>query len=176
MADSALVIRFSEADRLVGPYRRRHDPSARLGVPAHVTVHFPWLPSAGVDNAALAAVSDIARTVEPFDVTFTQSRWFSSSVLWLAPEPERPLRELAERSAGRWPDFPLYQGQFADVVPHLTVGVLAEGDEPSVLTQVQRDVAPVLPVHDRAREISWLTRDDSGHWSCRRTFPLGAGD
>jgi 2'-5' RNA ligase len=168
-----LVIRFAEVDRVVRDHRLRHDPWARVGVPAHVTVHFPWLPADTVDAGALAAVRDLARTVEPFDVTFSRLRWFDSSVLWLEPTPEQPLRELAQRSAGRWPEFPLYGGQFEDVIPHLTVGVLADDGDPAALRAVEQDLSARLPLRDRASEISWLGLEPDGRWQARSTFPLG---
>ena len=41
--ESALVVLVPEADPLVGPFRSFFDPSAALGVPAHVTLLYPFV-------------------------------------------------------------------------------------------------------------------------------------
>jgi len=173
--DSALLVPFPEVDRIVAAYRLRHDRFAPIGMPAHVTVHFPWLPAATVDPDALAAVRALAGSIEPFAVTFTELRWFAPSVLWLAPEPDHPLRELSERSAGRWPEHPLYDGQFAEVVPHLTIGERDAGGDPAALLRTERELARVLPLRTGATELWWLVRGTDGRWAPRSVFPFGAG-
>jgi hypothetical protein len=40
MAQTAFIVRVPEAERHVGDLRDRFDPSARLGVPAHITDPF----------------------------------------------------------------------------------------------------------------------------------------
>ena len=42
--ESAIVALISEAENLVEPFRRRYDPSAAAGVPAHVTILYPFKP------------------------------------------------------------------------------------------------------------------------------------
>lgn len=167
------MIPFPSVEPLVGRHRRQHDPVAALGVPAHVTVHFPWLPAAGVDDRALASVARLAGMTPRIPVTFAQTRWFEESVLWLAPEPDAPFRDLSERSQALWPEHPLYEGAFSDVVPHLTVGVVAEGEDDWPLRLVARDLAGALPVHAMATEVRWLVRGADGRWTTRRSFPLG---
>ena len=46
---SALVVTVPAAERAVGPWRLHYDPSAAAGMPAHVTVLFPWLAASAVD-------------------------------------------------------------------------------------------------------------------------------
>ena len=41
--ESALVILVPEAEPLVRPFRHRFDPSAALGVPAHITLLYPFI-------------------------------------------------------------------------------------------------------------------------------------
>src|SRR5262245_59095374 len=57
-ARSSLVLLVSEADQVVGPVRLAHDPVAALGVLAHVTLLFPFVPAARVDDAVLARLAD----------------------------------------------------------------------------------------------------------------------
>jgi hypothetical protein len=43
MAETALIVRVPEAETRVQSLRGRFDPVSRLGVPAHVTVLFPFM-------------------------------------------------------------------------------------------------------------------------------------
>lgn len=40
--ESALVVLVPEAEALVKSFRDRHDPSAAAGVPAHITLLYPF--------------------------------------------------------------------------------------------------------------------------------------
>jgi hypothetical protein len=64
-ADSALVVPFPDVEPAVAAYRREHDPSAAIGVAAHVTVHFSWIPASTVDPGALATVRELTATTAP---------------------------------------------------------------------------------------------------------------
>jgi hypothetical protein len=64
MAQSGLVIVVDEAERVVAPHRLRHDPVAALGVPAHITMLFPFRPH--VDDATDELVRSVTETLEPF--------------------------------------------------------------------------------------------------------------
>jgi 2'-5' RNA ligase len=169
-ADSALVVPFSDVEHAVAAYRREHDPRAAIGVAAHVTVHFPWIPAGTVDPDALAKVRGLAGSTAPFAVTFAELRWFGREVLWLAPDPEQPLRELSARSAALWPEAPLYSGEYDDVVPHLTIG---EVGDLAALRRAEADLAQALPLRARAAEIWWYALDRSGRWERRAAFKLG---
>ncbi|MFC0527074.1 2'-5' RNA ligase family protein [Phytohabitans kaempferiae] len=167
--DSGLVVPFPDLEHAVGSHRHRHDPRAAIGVPAHVTIHFPWIPAASVDENALEKVRELAVSVEPFEVTFKELHWFGETVLYLAPEPEHQLRDLSDRSAALWPEAPRYDGAFDDVVPHLTVG---QADK-EVLRPVQAALARELPLKGKAEEVYWFALNRGGRWERRAAFPLG---
>jgi hypothetical protein len=42
--ESAIIIPIPEAEPIVGPLRLQYDGAARLGVPAHITVLYPFYP------------------------------------------------------------------------------------------------------------------------------------
>jgi hypothetical protein len=85
MAQSAIVVVVEEAEPVVGAHRLRHDPVASLGVPAHVTILYPFRPV--VDAEADDVLSAIARAIPPFEVTFARTGRFPEGVLYLSPEP-----------------------------------------------------------------------------------------
>ena len=171
-ADSALVVPAPDVEHAVAGHRLRHDPSAAAGIAAHVTIHFPWIPAKTVDADELAMVRELAATTRPFEVTFSELRWFGERVLWLAPTPAEPFRDLSDRSAAVWPEALRYDGEFDDVVPHLTIGDVSRGGDVAALRAVEDELAPLLPLRARAPEIWWYVRDPSGRWTRRAAFTL----
>jgi hypothetical protein len=52
-AESGLIIIVPEAEALVRPFRDRYDARAALGVPAHITVLYPFKPPDQIDDGML---------------------------------------------------------------------------------------------------------------------------
>src|SRR5215210_7430344 len=100
---TAVIVSVPAAEPVVAEHREHLDRAAAWGVPAHVTVLYPFLRPEEVDRSALAALSAAVATVETFDVTFATTGWFGSDVLWLAPSPKEPLRQL---TLAVWDAFP----------------------------------------------------------------------
>jgi 2'-5' RNA ligase len=173
-AISALIIEVPEAERIVGRWRRVHDPSAALGVPPHVTILYPFIAPHAIDAATLGVVRSIAAAHEPFDAALTAVSSFVDQVVWLAPSPEAPFRTLSSAVWAHFPEHPPYEGRFRDLVPHLTV---AEVDSSSVRLlhrEVERDLSGRLPLEFRVESLSlFVTR--GGRWTVHSRFPLGAG-
>ena len=55
--ESALVILVPEAEPVVGRLRQRYDPSAAVGMPAHITLNYPFLPGEPADTEMCASIS-----------------------------------------------------------------------------------------------------------------------
>src|SRR5207245_2004188 len=79
--DTGLVLLVPEADAAVGLWRTVHDPSAREGMPAHITVLYPFIPTADLDAETLAAIAVLCREWQPVTVAFTEFGRFPA-VLW----------------------------------------------------------------------------------------------
>lgn len=166
---TALVVPVPDLEPLVGPWREQFDPGAALGVPAHVTVGYPFLPLTAV---TASVVEDLAALVagEPAPtVTFARCGRFPE-VLWLDPEPAAPFVRLTRALVARWPEAPPYGGRFGDdVVPHFTVAITPS--EPDLDT-VERDLGPSLPLTTVLRE-AVLLGHDGRCWSVRHRFAFG---
>jgi 2'-5' RNA ligase len=154
---TALIVPVPEAEPAVARLRLEHDPMARLGVPAHITIHFPFAPPDLVDEAAVAALVAAHPT---FAYELGSVEYFDDDVTYLKPSPAAPFSALIEASAARWPEYPRYDGAFVDVVPHLTVGL------------ARLDLELALPIACVARHVVLLEEDDHARWSTRRRFPF----
>jgi len=156
-AQSALLIPAPEAETLVGSWREVHDPSARRGVPAHVTLVVPWVPPEQIKQEHLDELSELLADQEPFEYTLEKVCWFGERVLWLGPSPAAPFKRLTSLLASHF-DTPPWQGEFAEVVPHLTVG-LAGHAVGCTLSEAAEDLVPRLPVRCRATEVDVMCGD-----------------
>ena len=118
--ESALLVAVPAAEAAVGGHRARLDPSARDGVPAHLTVLYPFLPPTEIGPGVLAELARLFAGAARFFFTLDQVRWFGESVVWLGPADDSPFRALTELAAGAYPSCSPYGGVYTDVVPHLT--------------------------------------------------------
>jgi hypothetical protein len=168
---TALVVVLADDDPVVRGFRRRHDPAAARGIPAHVTIVFPFAPGAADDAGLLADLAELYADAAAFDAELARVERFPDHV-WLAPEPRQRFVELVERTAARFPDYPPYEGAFDEVVPHLTVG---SGDEVDAIEEAARsDLGPHLPLHVKATAVALLEEQPDGMWVEREPIPLGA--
>src|SRR6476469_1524984 len=121
--ESAILLAVPEAEPLVHEWREQGDPSAAQGVPAHVTLLYPFLPSEAVDDGVVAELEWFFRGIDAFPCEFTSvGRFEHVGVVFLQPSSDA-LTELTRALARRWPECPPYSGEVEveDVVPHLTI-------------------------------------------------------
>lgn len=169
--ESALLIEVPEAEPLVSELRRRHDPIATRGVPAHVTVLFPFSGPEHLDDQSLSGVRALAAAHQPFDFALERIDEFPGTV-WLAPEPSEPFRALTLDAATRFPEHPPYSGLFSDIVPHLTIGHADPSAVPELRAEVKRSINGQLPVASTARTLA-LWSHEGEEWRQYAAFPLG---
>jgi len=167
---TALVVEVPEAALAVDPWRERTSPAKPSnGVPAHVTVLFPFVPAAEIDDDLLVDLRELFATLPSFRFELRESRHFPA-VLYLAPEPPEPFVSLTEAVAAAYPRFPPYEGVFDEVVPHLTA---AEGEH-AVLSRAEGEIRQWLPIAAEAREVLLLEEVEPvlARWRTHTRLPL----
>jgi len=171
-AVSALIVRVSEAEACVGALRARFDPSARLGVPAHVTLLHPFIAPGAIDAAVLAQIGAIAAATEAFAFRLAEIRRFPGT-LYLAPEPAEPFIELTRRLAARFPGYPPYGGRHPSIVPHLTVAQTEPAPSPRLEEELRAALDRLGPIGACCRAFE-LIENASGRWQPMHRFELGS--
>lgn len=166
MPRSALIVAIPEVEPLVGKWRLRYD-NASLGIPAHVTLLYPFVPAEELDDALFGELRELFAAQPAFSVVFSRVARFTE-VAWLAPEPAAPFRLLTELIVTQYPSYPPYEGIHDDVIPHLTV---AAGDA-TVQDQVDKALTPHLPVAAEVRDVVLLVEQSDGRWRTRERLPL----
>jgi hypothetical protein len=123
----------------------------------HVTLLYPFAPPRLIDEALLRELFD---GFEPFGYRLVELASFDDGTVYLAPEPAEPFVRLTWAVRRRWPEYPPYEGDLRDPVPHVTVPP----------THVDRErIEALLPLEGRADEASLLERGPI-RWATRARF------
>jgi hypothetical protein len=102
-AQSAVLVPVPEAERAVGGHRHRLDRAAARGVPAHVTVLYPFVPPSAITATVIAGLAGAVGSVSAFECEFAATAWFGEEVVWLAPRPDEPFRALTRAVSAAFP-------------------------------------------------------------------------
>lgn len=169
---TAILIAIPEVAPAVDPWRERTslDPPS-TGMPAHVTLLFPFMPPEQVDGRVISELRALVAAAPAFDVTFRETRRWPDTLV-LIPEPGEPFIRLTGAIVERWPDYPPYEGAHDTVVPHLTV---AHGDD-RLLAEAEADVAAALPIEAVVQEALLIeeTEPNRARWDVRARLPLSS--
>lgn len=167
VGDTALVLLVPEAERVVKRWRIEHDPSAGEGMPAHVTVLYPFVSENQITSEIADRLSRICSETEPWTMRFVRCGRFPR-VLWLDPASAECLH-LIKLVHQQWPDCLPYGRDDFDVVPHLTV---TDGADGIIMDGAEVDVMAGLPFESAVSHLSLMAFNGTS-WICRRQFPFG---
>jgi hypothetical protein len=169
---SAIVILVPEAEMLVGRHRLQFDPSAAKGMPAHVTLLYPFADPARITPDCRAILRACLAEFSAFAFQLSIARQFPTHLLYLAPAPAEIFRKITLAIWARFPDFPPYGGRHPNIVPHLSVAQLeSESALRPVTAEFEAECRRVLPIRARATE-AVLMDDTSGRWEVRELLPF----
>ena len=141
-------------------------------LPAHITILFPLVPGATVDDGLLDELQALYAQHAQFSYALASVRSFPG-VVWLAPQPSAPFHDLIARTRAAFPDHPPYGDPALAQVPHCTIGV---DDDPVRLEAMAEEVVaglgPSLPIPCEATSACLLEERADGTWSTRASFPF----
>ena len=171
---AALVILLPCAEALAGPFRARYDRAAADGMPAHLTLLYPFRPAGGLGPATRATLMELSAAQPAFSFQLDATGEFPG-VLYLAPEDSAPFICLAESLWRRFPESPPYGGSIREMVPHLTVADLQPDPIPETLREAFAIAAErLLPMEGRVTVLTLMVLGRGG-WEVSGEFPLGRG-
>lgn len=140
---TAVIVTVPSAERAVAEHRGLYDPAATWGVPAHVTILYPFVPPSEVNARVIETLRAAIRSIPRFEVVCHTTGWFDTDVLWLDPQPADPFEALTTAVVHAFPGYLPYGGEYDEVVPHVTV---AHRDGAVHLREVERQVRRHLPI------------------------------
>ena len=171
--ESTLAILVPEAEGLVRSFRNRYDPAAKAGMPAHITLLYPFKPPDQIDGLVRDTLRRCFSHFHPFKFSLVTINQFPGETLFLVPEPEDPFRELTLGIWRCYPETPPYRGRYSTVIPHLTVAdLLGEQRIGGVAREFGIASQGGLPIQSEAAEVA-LMDSRSGRWEINTTFRLG---
>jgi 2'-5' RNA ligase len=162
-----LIVPVSIAETVIRPAPSECVPIWSDGIPAHVTLLFPFPRMEQLDPPGLADLKALFAGTPPIRVTFSAVGRFPD-VVYLAPEPRDWFIRLTEALSKRYGLRP-YGGIFPSIVPHLTV---ARDPDPAVLGQIAAALERFLPLETDVREVWLMEEEADGRWTHAATFPL----
>ena len=174
--DSALLVPIPEAEPLIGDLRLKHDAVTALGIPAHVTVLFPFISASQIDASAHDALSGLFAGIPTFAYHFERAGRFDHTTVFLAPEPASAFSALTSAVTRRWPEYQPYGGAYGEVIPHLTVGNgLGDGVADDLHQVVAERLSSRGPMTGTASQVWLMTEGAEGPWAVTAKYALGAG-
>ncbi len=168
---TALAILIPEAESFVKPIRDQFDPSSKLGMPAHITILYPFKHPDKIDKNTLSKLTDIFSAITTFEIVFHQTKKFPE-VLYLEPTPMISLKALIQAVSQAFPDYLPYEGAHKNSIPHLTI---AHHSNIQQLEQIESDFhrnhGYQLPFKSRVNAIH-LWKRVNGRWYSMCSFNL----
>jgi 2'-5' RNA ligase len=163
-----LIVPVPAAELKVEPWMERYLPIWKLGVPAHVTLLFPFPTLDQLGASARAELAARFADTPAITVTFDTVGQFPD-VVYLAPEPRDWFIRQTEALSSHFGLRP-YGGLHAEIVPHLTV---ARHADPAVQAQIADALRQVVPIVTSVHEVWLVEEEPSGRWQRAAVFPLG---
>ena len=170
--ESAIVVELPELDAVLDDHRNTLDPSRRWGMRAHLTVLYPFVLPAAMDDTTLSRLEAVATKVRPFDAVFDGFGWFADHVVWLAPSEPEKFERLILHVVDAFPECPPYGGAFDEVIPHVTIG---EGGDVELMRAATNAIRPLLPLKSRVASLSLMEGStEPGSWQVVERVALGS--
>jgi len=164
---TALILRVGLPPRLEA-LRMRCVPDAVEGLPAHVTVAYPFAEVGSIDGAVTAMVGEVVARRAPWTMRLVERRRWPDTV-YASVEPEAPAIALQADLAAAFPSLPIYGGAIEVFVPHVTIAEGPSADDPTLDTDPGWSE---LPVTRAISEVELIVRGEDGRWGTTRTFPM----
>ena len=163
-----LIVPVLEAEAAIRPSPAEYVPVWADGMPAHVTLLFPFLRMDQLDAAGRADLASLFAAAPAIRATFSEVGQFPEMV-YLVPEPRDWFVVLTQALSDRFGLLP-YGGIHPSIVPHLTV---ARELAPAAMAEITASLMRHLPIESDVREVWLMEEAADGHWERAATFPLG---
>ncbi len=161
---TALVVEVPEANAILV----EAGMADMAGMPAHVTIAYPFVPAPLLRDRHLARLAAIARAQPLFTTRFERIGRLPDS--WhLVPDDPAPWQRLAHDVRRQWPGLP--RGHHEGPI-HLTIAYLDNTAVPRIEPQVRKRVRALLPLTMDVAQLTLLEFDRRRGWQVQARFPL----
>jgi hypothetical protein len=165
---TTLLVPVRDAEPASAGWWPSWEPPKARGIPAHISVLFPFLHLKEIGEEELGLLRDATAAVRAFDFALTTIGRFPQTV-YLLPDPAVGFAALTRGVEERFPGVRAYGGLHPRHVPHLTVLTCTDR---GLLERAAVEVATALPIRTRASEVWLMAEREHGGWERARTFAL----
>ncbi|MFE7094434.1 2'-5' RNA ligase family protein [Streptomyces erythrochromogenes] len=167
---TAVVTVLPEAAPLLDAVSRIDPARVRPGVPAHVSLLYPFVPESALTGQDEQQVRSLAARFPAADLLLEDVVTAPGFVGVSVPE----LQPIVDAFRTQWPGLRPYGGRFGARPPaHVTVAMGT--DDPAAAALVRAVLGDLLPLRTRAVAVQLVVLTEEG-WRPRFTAPLGAPD
>ena len=166
---TAISILLDDVAPEVAAARYELDPPARLRVPLHITLLFPFVLRREVTSDLVFRLRSFFRDRARPVFNLARVAEFPAVVAYAAPDPDDELVAMTRDLWCAYPDTPPYGGEFTSPVPHATLAPLEVAD----LEAVRARVEPHLPVRCEPSHASLLEEFEPDRWREHERLPFG---
>lgn len=169
--ESVILIPVPSADSIVGKWRNKYDEVSLHGIPAHITILFPFKSPEDNNLEVIEKLRIFFSRVKSFSFSLGKISSFPN-VIFLEPAPKTKFVELTKGITKIFPENPPYEDKFPKINPHLTIGQLKRFQNlEKIKTEIYEDIRSKLPIKSEAIKAR-LMESDNGRWTVKETFPF----
>jgi 2'-5' RNA ligase len=167
--ESVILIPVPEAEEFVSDLRVKYDPVGLRGIPAHITLLFPFTPPDKITDDDIEKLRNLFR-IEKFDFHLFKINSFPG-VVFVEPKEREFFINLTKNIYSQFPEYPPFEGKFLpEINPHLTIGHEL-GDKFEECLNEAKKKEKELPLKCVAKEI-YLMSSANGFWNIKEKFTL----
>ncbi|KOU13482.1 hypothetical protein ADK52_38570 [Streptomyces sp. WM6372] len=164
---TAVVIVLPDAAPLLDAAWRIDPALVRRGMPAHVSLLYPFVPESELTGQDEKVVRSLAASFPAVDLLLEELVTASGFVGVTVPE----LQPIVDAFRAHWPGLRPYNGRFGTrPAAHVTVAMGA--DDATVAADVRAVVGSLLPLRTHAAAVQLVVLTEEG-WQSRFAAPLG---
>lgn len=165
--ESAVIVRVGLPDAL-DQLRRACMASAAFGLPAHVTLLYPFLEPVDLADGVRVTLATIASRHPSFSFELSGPREWTDTV-YAAVEPEAPFLAIHRDLAAAFPGYPIYGRPGFALRPHVTI---AERDRVGDPATLEDPAWTSLPATRSAEELEVIAEGEDRRWRTVWSVPL----
>ena len=170
IAETALVIEVPESENAVGELRVHYDPVCNLGMPAHITILYPFVPAPLLNADDFDVINQALSDIHRFRYVLHKVKQFPKTI-YIEPEPIDRFIDMTEALVRRFPDYPPYGGAHTSIKPHLSVSTQDNKDAKLIEGALSRYFETHGPISACCYELALFGNTD-GRWQKLETFAL----
>jgi 2'-5' RNA ligase len=167
---STLLIPVVEASESVNKWRVEYQDSAKRGMPAHITLFFPFLHPSEIGDSTITQLTHFFKKVNKFTYQLNKIENFPL-VVYLAPTNGSKFTKISQNLATKYPQIKPYEGEYLAPIPHCTLARMStEAKTEEIKGQIETSIKHEPPISCDAHEAWLMYKNELNYWGIHEKF------